>query len=360
MNIIRNMIAVIVVILFTITVSLAQSPTAIKKKCTNLSVYSQVSLIANGDINVNPCPGRSTIFTQNVNFGTATITTDGLTGDPNLLFKAGTITFSNLAGTSTFPVSYNSLSGNGAFTAGASASSLLGLNQSTGTSNLWSSVLTDIRGADVNINNLANTATFDLNITPSATVGIFDVGEPLIADFSLDQAAKTARVQSGTENQYRSALHSFNDVNGTAAFAMGLLPGAVGIFTVGDCVSTPTTCFSVNSTSDTFTLGSGTASIFSTVGVNDWRLQRTVTAAGTTGAQTISKPAGTLNVAAGQASIVLTNTTINTSSIPFVVLRTADTTCTFVKSAVPTANTLTITLNAACNAETSVGFIITN
>lgn len=110
----------------------------------------------------------------------------------------------------------------------------------------------------------------------------------------------------------------------------------------------------------TITYGNGTATISNEVAVNTYNVQKTNTAAGTTGAQTINKPAGTVNMAAGQAAIVITNNTVTTASLPFVTLRTADATCTFVKSAVPTANTLTITLNATCTAETSIAFFVLN
>ena len=92
----------------------------------------------------------------------------------------------------------------------------------------------------------------------------------------------------------------------------------------------------------------------------DIQVNRTVTAIGTTGAQTIDKAAGTINVAAGQGAVVLTNALITTSSIVFTTLRVADGTCTFVKSAVPIAGSVTFTLDANCTATQSIGFLVTN
>lgn len=89
-------------------------------------------------------------------------------------------------------------------------------------------------------------------------------------------------------------------------------------------------------------------------------LNRTITAAGTTGARTINKLAGTVNFAAAATAIIVTNSTVTTSSIVIPVIRTADATCTFVKSVVPSAGSFTITLNAGCTAETSVGFLVLN
>lgn len=157
---------------------------------------------------------------------------------------------------------------------------------------------------------------------------------------------------------------TITDIPQTAQFNVVVTPSnTVGIFRAGDCVTTPTACLSITQSTNTIALGNSTqtgATALDVAGINDWNLQRTVTAGGTTGAQTINKPAGTVNIAAGQASIVITNNTVTTSSLPFVTVRTGDATCTFVKAAVSTANTLTITLNAACTAETSIGFVVYN
>lgn len=88
-------------------------------------------------------------------------------------------------------------------------------------------------------------------------------------------------------------------------------------------------------------------------------LERTITAAGTTGAQTINKMSGTVNFAAGASTLVVTNSLVGTSSIVYCVVRTNDTTAT-IKNVVPAAGSFTITLSAAATAETSVGFFVTN
>jgi hypothetical protein len=85
----------------------------------------------------------------------------------------------------------------------------------------------------------------------------------------------------------------------------------------------------------------------------------TNTAAGTTGAQTINRPSGTVNFAAGATSLVVTNSLCSTSSIVFAVVRTNDTTAD-IKNVEPGAGQFTIRLNAAATAETSVGFFIIN
>jgi len=85
----------------------------------------------------------------------------------------------------------------------------------------------------------------------------------------------------------------------------------------------------------------------------------TNTATGTTGAQTIDRPSGTVNIAAGQSTIVVTNSLVTTASIVFPVIRTNDTTAT-IKNVVAAAGSFTITLTAAATAETSVGFLVIN
>jgi hypothetical protein len=87
----------------------------------------------------------------------------------------------------------------------------------------------------------------------------------------------------------------------------------------------------------------------------------TNTGAGTTGAQTIDKPSGTVNFAAGASALVVTNSLCTANSIIFAEVRTNDATAT-VKNVVPAAlgGSFTINLSAAATAETSVGFFIIN
>ena len=85
----------------------------------------------------------------------------------------------------------------------------------------------------------------------------------------------------------------------------------------------------------------------------------TNTATGATGAQTINKPSGAVNFAAGATSLVVTNSLCTTASLVFCEVRTNDATAT-IKNVVPAAGSFTINLNAAATAETSVGFFIIN
>ena len=86
---------------------------------------------------------------------------------------------------------------------------------------------------------------------------------------------------------------------------------------------------------------------------------QSLTPSGTVGAQTIHKSSGTVNFAAGAASLVVTNRLASPASTIYCSIRTNDSTAQF-KNAVPGTGTFTIHLSAAAGAETSVGFLVVN
>jgi hypothetical protein len=88
-------------------------------------------------------------------------------------------------------------------------------------------------------------------------------------------------------------------------------------------------------------------------------LDKTVTAGGTTGAQTINKSVGSVNFAAGATSLVVTNNRVTASSIIIATVATADATMKSVV-AVAASGSFTLTANAAATAETRVNFIVIN
>lgn len=100
--------------------------------------------------------------------------------------------------------------------------------------------------------------------------------------------------------------------------------------------------------------------LFSTAtGVSRWGPDKTITAGGTTGAQTINKIAGTVNFAPGATSLVVTNSLVTSTSHVICTVRTNDGTA-LLKNVVPASGSFTITLNAAATSETSVGFFVIN
>lgn len=88
-------------------------------------------------------------------------------------------------------------------------------------------------------------------------------------------------------------------------------------------------------------------------------LDKTVTAGGTTGAQTINKTVGSVNFAAGATSLVVTNSRVTTSSIIVATVAAADATMKSVV-AVAAAGSFTLTANAAATAETRVNWAVLN
>lgn len=86
-------------------------------------------------------------------------------------------------------------------------------------------------------------------------------------------------------------------------------------------------------------------------------LTATITPAGTTGAQTINKASGTVNIAALGTSVVVTNSLVDANSIVLCVLRTNDLTAV-IKNVVPAGGSFTINLTAAATGEVSIGFVV--
>jgi len=88
-------------------------------------------------------------------------------------------------------------------------------------------------------------------------------------------------------------------------------------------------------------------------------LDKTITAAGTTGAQTINKSSGAVNFAAAATSLVVTNSFCTVNSVIQCTVGTNDTTLKSV-AVVAAAGSFTMHANAAATAETRVFFSITN
>lgn len=101
---------------------------------------------------------------------------------------------------------------------------------------------------------------------------------------------------------------------------------------------------------------SGTAANFF---AGDMQFGKTVTAGGTTGAQTINKTAGSVNFAAAATSLVVTNSLVTTSSLIVATVATNDTTLKSVQ-AVAAAGSFTLYADVAATAETRVNFLVIN
>jgi hypothetical protein len=86
---------------------------------------------------------------------------------------------------------------------------------------------------------------------------------------------------------------------------------------------------------------------------------QTITAGGTTGAQTINKMSGRVNFAAAATSLVVTNSVVTANSIIVCTIATNDTTAASPR-AVAGSGTFTIYLGTAPTSETAVNFVIFN
>lgn len=86
-------------------------------------------------------------------------------------------------------------------------------------------------------------------------------------------------------------------------------------------------------------------------------IARTDIAAGTTGAATINKAAGSVNLAAGATSLVVTNSLATAASRVLVTVNTNDATCKSC-AALTAAGSITIYPDAAPTAETNVSFLL--
>lgn len=91
----------------------------------------------------------------------------------------------------------------------------------------------------------------------------------------------------------------------------------------------------------------------------DVALAKTITAGGTTGAQTINKTAGSVNFAAAATSLVVTNNLVTANSVVIATVATNDSTMKSVQ-AVAGAGSFTLYANAAATAETRVNFLVIN
>lgn len=91
----------------------------------------------------------------------------------------------------------------------------------------------------------------------------------------------------------------------------------------------------------------------------DLQVQKTITAGGTTGAQTINKPHGSVNFAAAATSLVVTNSLVSTNSVITATVATNDATMKTVL-VVAGSGSFTIHANAAATAETRVNFKVWN
>ena len=168
-------------------------------------------------------------------------------------------------------------------------------------------------------NNTALTGTFKMQFTPSALgVGLLRFGNPSgfgNTYFELDEAGDSASVSAATN---------------AAIIAPSVSVGSASTINVN--------------------FAAGSSSV-------NYNFSKTVTPIGTTGNQTINKPLGSVNFAAGASDIVVTNSTVTVNSLILCTVQTNDDTAVSCRVTDKASGSFHIRIPAA-TAETQVMFFV--
>ena len=264
--------------------------------------YSGSGSVAIGDV-TGLGTGVATALAVNTGSAGAFVTLNGALGTPS----SGTVT--NLTGTAS-----------------------ININGTVGATTPASGAFTTITASGASITGTSATASFSSLRTNSGT-GIF---------ICLDGSYNTgARLQSFTDGNMR--------LSNNASTGWGLLQFG------GTTSSFP--ALKRSSAALVVRLADDSADADLTVaGLN---MGKTITASGTTGAQTINKASGAVNFAAAATSLVVTSSLVTTSSVITCTVGSNDTTMKSV-AVVAAAGSFTIYPSAAPTAETRVYFRVTN
>jgi len=293
-------------------------------------VNSRISSSSNGTVQ----------FRNNANTADASLTAAGLTltGTPLAAGSGGTGLTSLGTGVATFLQTPTSANLAAAVTGETGTGALVFATSPT----LTTPVLGDATGT-----------TLSLGTTlPAATIcNVYSAGSSATNTWRgrMTVGGDTCRFLMGEINgqawlgAHNAALSAWNDFyinpDGTAKVGIGDLGGGSGN------VAVP--ILSIDNANGLSTFGGPLA------------LTKTITAAGTTGAQTINKTSGSVNMAAGATSLTVTNSLCMTSSVVVGMLGTNDATANGLRIVVGTGS-FTIYLLVAPTAETRVNWILTN
>lgn len=195
----------------------------------------------------------------------------------------------------------------------------------------------DVNNEDITFNSSGNLDTFNA-YSNDVRLGDMDViGNG--SKITLDNATKTFQV-TATNGLTNANIYSNNVVIGEGGAANG-------------------TNITIADAANIFTFNNGAAAgLIDFTDIASFGLQRTITPAATTGNQTINKPNGSVNIAAGGTTVTVTNSIVNANSLIIAVANTNDATCS-VKNVVAGVGSLVINMDAACTGETRVAFWVT-
>lgn len=241
-----------------------------------------------------------------------------------------------------------------------------------GSGNLGASRLVD-GGTSLDVNN-AGGNIFNIsynNLNPSFKAG--DVaGNGNATRIVLTDSAKSIFIQALGQAYFGDADGLVNltylyvddtdkeiEANTSGTFKAGdaQAGGNSTLFTINDTAKTLTSAASTESLTIDGTAHTASIAAATSIGLAapTVKVSGTVTAGGTTGAQTINKSAGSVNFAAAATSLVVTNSTVTTSSIIICTVATNDATLKSVQCVAGTGS-FTMFGNAAAAAETRVNF----
>lgn len=389
----------------------AQSPFRIQKKCPapNASTYGSISIESLGDIRHKPCPARTTFFTGLVDFSGATVTGLVVAGGTflgdNKTAAAPSFSFVNSPSTGFFRSAADTIgvstagverwkfvgtgllsTGNaviaaplGSLSLSASTSATLsgGTTANVGAGSMVLTLNSAAENITLNAGTVGGTATLEANNGAGGSVSTMGIGSVSVnAPTQLDLIGGTWNASStGNMGLRAGTTAGVSFLAATGVTTLGDLTfvgsnillddnGAASVFGATETVLGSSSqgirvvqgIDTLRSTAATWDMGTAGGAGY---GVTNYLYNRTITAAGVTGAQVINLPAGTVNFAAGATALTVTNSTVNTSSIILSMARTNDATCS-VKNVVAGAGSFVINMTAACTAETSVGFLVHN
>ena len=338
----RILILTIFIILSCCSFANAQRSSRLFSPCPNTTQKAEIK-IKDGNVYLIPCPTKAVIADE-IDLGNIA---SGMT--PNAISRYNTV--------GTLEDSY--LSDDTGLTRSTFAQDLYVV----GDTNLQEAVINQHTnyGLTINANNTSNKYSLRINDIGSSNTGIFMSSHTSAEAGSL----KIGNVQaSGGSNG--GTPFSFVSTKGLVFQNTGVTPLTPHAFYFTQSGGSPTRdLLKLKAASDTTTgkiltlWNSSNNEMFAVDKDGKISLDATNTASGTTGNQTINKPAGTVNFAASTQSLTVTNSLVSANSIVLCVVRTNDTTAKNC-AAIPSAGSVELRLNANSTAETSVGFVVIN
>ena len=314
------------------------------------TVFSDFTNTLNGGVGISiNLPRSSVIFVSN---GSGAWTSDirGIArGGTGATTQAGAWTNLGGAGTITSPV-LTSLTINGTVAA-TTGISLLGASTATG-------ALTTLGGGTAPTGTGAVVLATSPVITSPSTVGVSQTqsfGTAGVGGFKFDPANNLYQFSRASDG---NAICKIN--TGANSLECGTLVATSNNVVLGNYDT-----YLSRKGAGILGIGASSGSITGEIQVakitasGDIAFGKTITASGTTGAQTINKTSGSVNLAAAATSLVVTNSLVTTSSVIQCTVGTNDTTAKSVQ-VVAAAGSFTIYPNTAPTAETKVFFTVTN